>query len=393
MKIAFLTFYFEPDLCAGSFRNTPLAKVLSSKLKENDEIVVITTQPNRYSTYKIEAPEFEERGNLKIHRIKIPTHKSGMVDQIKSFYSFYTNALKITKQYKFDLVYASSSRLFTAYLGMKVAKKHRVPYYVDVRDIFVDTMENILTNKMLKMFTIPILKIIESKTFKNANHINLISEGFHHYFDSKFKKSTYSFYSNGIDDVFLQEKSNREINSSSIKKIVYAGNIGQGQGLDKIIPNLAKELEGKYLFEIYGDGGAKKQLVEEINRLEVKNVILKKPVNRSQLIEVYNQADFLFLHLNDFKAFEKVLPSKLFEYGTFDVPIIAGVKGYARDFILKNLKNTIIFNPCNDKQLVELLDKYEYKKIERREFKREFKRNKINNDMIESMLNLLKDKE
>ena len=43
MKILFLTFYFEPDLCAGSFRNTPLFRELLRQMNEKDWIHVITT--------------------------------------------------------------------------------------------------------------------------------------------------------------------------------------------------------------------------------------------------------------------------------------------------------------------------------------------------------------
>ena len=79
------------------------------------------------------------------------------------------------------------------------------------------------------------------------------------------------------------------------------------------------------------------------------------PVGRQILLNIYKQADFLFLHLNSYKAFEKVLPSKLFEYGAYDVPIIAGVDGYARQFISENLENAILFEPCNCKQLIQLI--------------------------------------
>ena len=43
--------------------------------------------------------------------------------------------------------------------------------------------------------------------------------------------------------------------------------------------------------------------------------------------------------------FERVLPSKLFEYGAFDKPIIAGVGGYAAEFLKEHLSNTILFSP------------------------------------------------
>lgn len=390
MRILVLSFYFEPDLCAGSFRNTPLVEQISKEIPENSEIIVITTQPNRYKTYTVTAPSFEERGNIKIHRIDIPTHNSGMKDQINSFYTYYKKAIKISKQYHFDLVYASSSRLFTGYLGRRISLKRKVPFYLDVRDIFVDTMENILTNKLLRITAIPVLKFIESKTFKNATHINLISEGFHPYFKKKYDKPQYSFFSNGIDAVFLEDNQFKK-KQTDFYTILYAGNIGEGQGLEKILPPLAKKLGRKYQFQIYGDGGSRTKLENQIDVFGVQNITINKPVSRDNLLRIYKTADYLFLHLNSFKAFEKVLPSKLFEYGAYDIPVIAGVAGFAKKFINKNMQNAFVFEPCNYEECSEMLLNYEYKIEKRTTFIKRFKRSTINNKMAKSIINLIKD--
>ena len=388
MRIIVLSFYFEPDLCAGSFRNSSLIQQISNQLPKNSEIVVITTMPNRYKSYKIAALPFEERGNIKIHRINIPTHNSGMKDQIRSFYAYYKDAIKISKKYDFELVYASSSRLFTAYLGRKIASQKKVPFYADVRDIFVDTMENILTNKFLRIISLPILKYIEFITFRKATHINLISEGFYPYFKEKYPRPSYSYFSNGIDTLFLENNKNIKGETTTFN-IVYAGNIGEGQGLEKILPPAANILGEKYQFQIYGDGGTLTKLENEIDNYEVKNITIHKPISRDRLLVVYANADFLFLHLNSFKAFEKVLPSKLFEYAAYNIPIIAGVHGYAREFINQNIINSLVFDPCDYEELTKSLLNYQYKIIERTEFITNFKRSTINNEMAESILNLI----
>ncbi|KAA6313455.1 hypothetical protein EZS27_035775 [termite gut metagenome] len=202
MNILYLTFYFEPDLSAGSFRNTTLAQSLAQAIGKNDNIDLITTSPNRYKTYRQTAPAFEDKGNLKIHRIDVYEHKNDFLGQIYSFKTFFLNVRKLTKNRKYDIVFASSSRLFTAYLGYVIARRNNTPLYLDIRDIFVDTMEDILKNPLIKQITIPVIKIIEKKTFNYARHINLISEGFAPYFQ-KFKCRSFSYYSNGIDDEFL----------------------------------------------------------------------------------------------------------------------------------------------------------------------------------------------
>ena len=100
-------------------------------------------------------------------------------------------------------MFASSSRLFTAYLGYTIAEKSNAPLYLDIRDIFVDTMSDVFKSKILKIGILPILKLIENKTFSYAKHINLISAGFKSYF-TKFSNTEFTFYTNGIDEEFLE---------------------------------------------------------------------------------------------------------------------------------------------------------------------------------------------
>ena len=391
-RIVYLTFYFKPDLCAGSFRNSPLAVELAKQAKHKDILIeVYTTIPHRYSSFNIEALEYEEIDNLRIHRILLPPHKSGMIEQILSFWKYYYDVLKLNKGKKVDLVFASSGRLFTAFLGYRIAKKSKSILYLDIRDIFVDTMNDIFKSNFLKALILPVLKYIESKTFNYAKHINLISWGFKEYF-KKFHNSTFTFYSNGIDEEFIYEKNNisKLPNVNSRKVVVYAGNIGEGQGLDKIIPQAAKILGYKFQFLIIGDGGTKNLLQTAIEKMELENVILKNPINRKELQNIYNSADYLFLHLNDYPAFRKVLPSKIFELATFKKPIIAGVSGFSAQFIKDEINNSFVFNPCDFQTLVNyLLNTDEISNIDRSDFIEKFKRSKINENMATTILNYL----
>lgn len=392
-KILYLTFYFEPDLCAGSFRNSPLAYCLAKKLNGKAEIDVITTLPNRYSTFSVEAPSTEKKGNMNIFRIAIPQHKSGMKDQILSFKKYFTHVKKIVSEKKYDLVIASSSRLFTAYLGYSIAKKQGIPLFLDIRDIFYDTLEDVLPNGIQKKMVLPIIKLIEKKTFSYASHINLISKGFKDYF-KRYKKPNYSFFPNGIDEIFIEnyDKQNEQINEipeKFPKTIVYAGNIGEGQGLHKIVPKIARELGDTYEIIIIGDGGAKQKLIDELESIGAKNVVFLPPVKRDELIELYNNSDYLFVHLNDYKAFEKVLPSKLFELSTFSKPIIAGVGGYAATFVKESIENSILFKPCNLDDFILNFGKYEYMKVKRKDFVNSFRRDIINDKLSETMIKYL----
>lgn len=382
MRILVLSFYYQPDLCAGSFRTTSLIEQL--KQHENVEIEIVTTMPNRYASFSASANCFEQVENVTINRIELPSHKSGMFDQIKSFTRFYIEAVKLTKDKEFDVVVATSSRLFTAFLGARLAKKKKIPLYLDIRDIFVDTIKDVL-NPKVSIFVKPILSLIENYTFKAADHINLVSRGFESYFVHKFKQAKYTWFTNGIDEEFLGLKATTQIVSNH-KKILYAGNIGEGQGLHTILPSLAKNLDTGFKVEVIGDGGRKAIL--ESSLVGVDNVNLFPPVQRKELSAQYMQADILFLHLNDYPAFKKVLPSKIFEYAATGKPILAGVSGYAAKFIADEVINAEVFHPGDDKGGLIALSKLKFEDVNREEFIKRYNRTNIMKNMAGSVIKI-----
>jgi glycosyltransferase involved in cell wall biosynthesis len=346
-RILLLSLYYPPDLSAGSFRTASLV----TALREQDPellIDVVTSAPNRYSSFTSETPEVERVGSLTVRRITLPFHRSGMVDQARAFSHFARQAGRIARHETYDLVYATSSRLMTAALGARISRFHNVPLYLDIRDIFVDTMADILP-RFAAVPLGPVLSLVEKRTMRQASHINLVSRGFQAYFQTRYPKQSFSYFTNGIDDEFVQQRpAARTIAAATGPlRVVYAGNMGEGQGLHEIIPTLAKRLEGAVTFRLIGDGGRRHQLESALANAAVTNVTVLPPMSRSALIAEYLEASVLFLHLNDYDAFNKVLPSKIFEYAALGKPIWAGVSGYAADFLRSEVPNAEVFAPCD----------------------------------------------
>ncbi len=383
-----MSYYFNPDLSAGSFRNTALVHELAKYARENISIHVITTQPNRYKSFSDQAPKSEKIGNVTIDRVKVPPHSNGFIDQIRSYLVYYARAMQLVVG-KYDIVYASSSRLFTAYLGKRIASRKDAVLYLDIRDIFVETMDEVL--KKFSFGKKWILKIIhqfvEKPTFRSAAHINLVSEGFMSYF-KEYSQANYSFFPNGIDDAFMNITQKKNLPERP-KIITYAGNIGEGQGLEKIIPEAAQLLGDDYFFQVIGDGGTRKLLENKIKKLNLSNVKVYSPVKRDKILQIYRESHYLFLHLNDYKAFEKVLPSKLFEYAASNIPVIAGVAGHSAKFVEENIDNYILFKPCQVEDFVAKLKSSTYYTVEREEFKNKYSRKRITQNLVQSIISYL----
>jgi len=387
VRILLLSFYHPPDLSAGSFRMAALVAALNRRLPPGGQIDVMTTLPNRYASYVAEAPRLESASAVTIHRIPLPPHRSGIVDQSRSFMAYASAVLAKVRGQKYDIVVATSSRLMTAALAAGISRLKGVPLYLDVRDIFIDTIGDLFPGWISALSICP-FSLLERFTFNRASTINLVSPGFEPYFRSRYPKARLSFHTNGIDEEFESLRLPEPKRDQPRTTVLYAGNIGEGQGLHRILPQLAWELREKVRFRILGDGGRIDQLRQSLKVAGVDNVELAPPVPRAELIGEYANADVLFLHLNDVEAFKKVLPSKLFEYGATGRPIWAGMTGYAAQFAVSEIGNAAIFDPCDIQGAVAAFGKLSLANTDRAEFVRKYARAAIMARMADDIVYL-----
>lgn len=347
MKILLLSFYYPPDLCAGSFRAAALVDALLETGGASVTVDVMTTRPNRYASFVSQAAAVETAPGLTIHRFQLPSHEGGAGQQAWSYLA-YANAVRVAiKSGTWDVVVATSSRLMTAVLGAQVAKRVQARLYLDIRDLFTDTASDVFQGLAARI-ALPALHWLERRTLRAADRINAVSPAFVPYLKQRAPQQTYRVFANGIDEGFLSHDFAKPDRApSSPRLIVYAGNMGEGQGLHCVLPKAAALLGPETRFRLIGDGAKKSLLQSRLAATGVTNVTLLPPLPREQLYEHYREADALFLHLNDHPAFRKVLPSKIFEYAATGKPIIAGASGLAAAFLENEVGGVALFAPCD----------------------------------------------
>lgn len=390
-KILILSFFHPPDLTACSFRVKSIIDEIE-KTEKSILIDVVTTFPNRYSSYS--AGNEDTNSNIysksvSLKKIKIPKNFNSTFMQAIGFFIYFIGVLRFVKNKDYDLIFATSSKLMTAFLAAIISKQKDTKLFLDIRDLFSDTFQHVYARSIFKIFY-KIIKIIEIFTFRKANVINVVSSGFVDYIKKINPKAKILEYTNGIDEVFLNiDYEQKTTKKKEIKNILYSGNIGMGQGLEHIIPEFSKLVEGRAEIKIIGDGGMKSVLENRVKEIGIDNVIFEKPMSRDCLIKEFIKADILFLHLNNLDCFKKVLPSKIFEYGCTGIPILAGVDGAAKKFINTNLPWAKVFSPGNANECHNL-----FKTIEKNYrinnpiiFKSKFFRTRITKNLVSEIIN------
>lgn len=397
LNVLLLSFYYPPDISAGAFRAEALVAAFQQLLPSGSKVHVLASAPNRvnYAGGKA-ALACETQGIATIERLALPGGGRGMAGQARAFASYARQVKKRVNQQNYDLVVATSSRLVTTLLGRWVAKRCRAMLYLDIRDNFVENLPYVLPYKTGRVLA-PVFAVAEQWALRGAQHINLVSGGFAAYFEKRYPSAHFSYHTNGIDLPFVQaveqgafeQHSGCAVTDKPPLEVLYAGNLGVGQGIEYIVPPLAQRLGSGVRFRIIGDGGGVAALRKRLAVLEIDNVVVEPPVSRDMLIKAYQTADVLFLHLNTLPSLYSVLPSKLFEYAATGKPIWAGLPEYSARFVDHEIDNAAVFTPGSVDGAVKAFEQLTLEVTPRQLFVAQWRRDKIMNAMVSEMMMLV----
>lgn len=343
MRLLVLSYYFPPDIGPGAFRTAAAVEALRERLGPGDSLDVIAMQPHRHVGACTATPiEIEESFSLR--RVGVVCRRSSPWCALVNFVRYSSAVLRQVQSTHYDVVYASSARWMTAALGARVAARTGARLYVDLRDLVATDVAAVYP--AISPLLMPALHALEHYVLSRADGVNLVSPAFVRYLGSRWRGRDWDVVPNGIDSEIAEFDFHPPPGYMPRHRLVlYAGNIGHGQALHKIVPPLAERLRDGYRFEIIGDGSARAHLSAAVAHLP--HVRLCEQLPRSQLVARYAAADVLFLHLDRSAAFDLVLPSKLIEYAATGKPILAGVAGYAAEFTRRNIAGSSVFPPCD----------------------------------------------
>ena len=194
-----------------------------SAIKKNKKLkytLLLTTLPQRYGHIK-DVPEMEFSENYSVIRFYTPEHDNKFFKQIIAYIYFMIGALKyayFNRKY-FDSIFATSSRLGTGLLGFLISKITRKTLFLDIRDIFSDNLQSLPSfQNPLGKFIVKIFAKTESRIINHAKWVNFVSPGFKLY--PHIAKMTRKFYlfTNGIDDIFLNDSAKRVFQKRRVLK-------------------------------------------------------------------------------------------------------------------------------------------------------------------------------
>ena len=321
MKLLFFGINYAPELTGiGKYTGE-----MATYYAENAHEVEVITAPPYYPNWKISAGYRNWWSKEKVNGVKVmrcplyvPQRPTG-IKRILQEITFFASSLRywLPRMFRrYDAIIVVSPpfhlgifALFHGWLWGTVTVNH-------IQDLQIDAARKlgmIKSKGLLKVMT-----WLEQQLLRRFTHLSTISEGMKRVILTKVSGlAQVIMFPNWVDSkvVYPVSKENTKRAEWGFgpddRIVMYSGNLGEKQGVTGI-PRLAKRFEAnsKTKFVVIGDGGAKGQLMEEAEELQLTNILFLPLQPLDSLASVLSTAD-VHLVLQKAAAADLVMPSKL----------------------------------------------------------------------------------
>jgi glycosyltransferase involved in cell wall biosynthesis len=229
-----------------------------------------------------------------------------------------------------DILVGSTPHLFAALSGWRVAKRYGVPFVLEVRDLWP---ESLAVGGGVRGPSYWALYALARFLYRAADRIVVLAPGVGDFLArAGVQRDHIVFAPNGVDVAAY----GRTIRADRADlRLAYAGAHGPANGLEAVLDaaELLRE-ESRVSFELVGDGPAKTALVASAEARRLSNIRFRNPLPKSAMPSFLAECDAGLMVLKDVPLFAYgVSPNKLFDYWGAALPVICNVPGDVADMV------------------------------------------------------------
>lgn len=350
--ILIISQYFYPE----TFRINDIA---SEWVKRGYKVTVLTGIPNYPMGKFFEGYGYRRRRRGQwngIDIIRIPLIPRGSsrhkivnsIGMTANYFSFVVSGWcwKMINDIRADIVFTYEvSPMTQALIGVWYAKKHHIPHFLYVQDLWPENVEAVAGIKSKAVLMA--IDYLVDYIYKNTDQIFVTSRSFVDAIVNrkvKVGRNKVHYWPQYAEEFYklLKREDVRKtaekgspvwhIPNDDSFRIAFTGNIGTAQGLD-ILPKVAAKLkdirmEEKVRFIIIGDGRYQETFEGKIGKQNVTDSFIMIPRQKPEEIpKLLACCDAAFLSFNKMELWEKTIPAKLQSYMACGMPIIAAAQG------------------------------------------------------------------
>lgn len=319
--------------------------VCDELVRRGHDVTVLTGLPNTGTPdgeiperYRNSKTNEEYRNGVRILRAKLHPRKTGALNRVRNYLSFWRNGNKLAESLsdEFDVVLGYQfSPVMQVDPGIRYAHKHGKKMLLYSFDLWPASLlaggfsENSIPFKWMRR--------VSRRIYSEADRIAVTSPLFDEYFRSELKlKIPESLYlPQYADDAFsASSEPVKEGFEQSKVNLTFAGNVGQAQSVITIV-EAANYLRGneEIVFHIVGSGSKLEECKSKASELKLTNVVFhgRKPIE--QMPGYYAASDAMLVTFENSPMATYTLPRKVTTYLAAGKPILAALSGESRRVI------------------------------------------------------------
>ncbi|WP_426480523.1 glycosyltransferase family 4 protein [Chryseobacterium sp. R2ACT005] len=351
MNILYIHQYFVTPQEPGGTRSYWLAQ----ELIKNGHKVTMLTSSSKFS----EDIKIVEIDGIEVVYIKEDYDQNMSVSRrLKAFLKFmYKSSVLGLKQKDIDLVIATSTPLTIGIPALILKWFKKKPFVFEVRDLWPEVP--IQMGAIKNSWTIKTTRLLEKVIYKNASRVIALSPGMQEGVVKYIPKEKTSMIPNmaKMDEFWPRGKNDQLMEKLGLKKdsfkIVHFGSLGLANGAQTIIESaklLSNREDIEFLF--VGGGSTEKDLIDEVEKNNLKNVKFLGKFPMTDVSEIVNFSDVSMISFLDIPILYTNSPNKLFDSLSAGKPIIVNSAGWTKD-IAEKYHCGYYVNPNRPEELVQ----------------------------------------
>ncbi len=364
MRILILTQWYPPE---PALLMQELAQTL---LALGHDVTVLTGYPNYptgtlYPGYHVRLHQREMLAGVPVVRVPLyPEHSRSSVRRVLNYVSFALSSTLLGPWLvkRPDAIFAYHPPLTVGLPAYVLSRLWRVPFVYQIQDMWPESLSasGMLNNPRILAWVGSFADLV----YRWAAAICVISPGFRQNLLSKgVPAEKIHVISNWVDTGTYYPAEPDEVLAARLElagyfNVMYAGNIGQGQGLETLLEaaHILRDIP-EIQFVIVGDGVALPTLQQVTQTKGLTNVRFLGSYPTADMPALYALAEVLLVHLRDDPLYRITIPHKVFSYMASGKPILVAVAGDAATLVT-NARAGLSCVPDNPEMLAQKVKQF-----------------------------------
>jgi len=336
MKILVVSQYFYPE----DFKINDAVEYLVSS---GHEVRVLTAFPNYpsgsfFDGYRLVDKYPKLYKGAQVYRAPIIARKKNAISLVLNYVSFPLSAKiyasRILNEFHPDIVLGFQLSPIWSMLPASYLSRHlKIPFVLWCLDLWP---ESYFSNfRFRNYFVDEWVKRSAENIYRTATALAVTTKSFSKNLEQVTGIHIGEIYHlpNWAEDAYFNLSEEIEIFDNNSFNIVFAGNIGESQGLDVVLKAAFETTETNICWHLFGDGRYWSKLRKEADLLGVSNLIFHGRVSLDKLPSIYREANALLLTLKPNQGYSTTIPGKFAGYLTSGTPILTNIIGEVKELI------------------------------------------------------------